>query len=104
MIVNTQNININPIQKDIKQLKDEVKTQLDNKTVAEILSFIGYGITRDYKFIHDRSFSISRNGYIRDWGQTGFSGDIFDFIMKEKNIQLPKAIKFVADCLGVKYE
>ncbi|PHO12770.1 hypothetical protein CPG38_05750 [Malaciobacter marinus] len=104
MIINTQNININPIQKDIKQLKDEVKIQLDNKTVAEILSFIGYEISKDYKFIHDKSFSISRDGFIKDWGQTGFSGDIFDFIMKEKNIQLPKAIKFVADCLGVKYD
>ena len=31
-------------------------------------------------------------------------GDIFDFIMKEKNINLPTAVKFVADCLGVKYE
>ena len=32
---------------DIKQLKDEVKQQLNNKTVAEILIFIGYEITRD---------------------------------------------------------
>lgn len=89
---------------DIKQLKNEIKEQLDNKIVAEILSFIGYEITRDYKFVNDKSFSISKNGYIKDFGTTGFAGDIFDFIMQEKNIQLPQAIKFVADCLGVKYE
>ena len=89
---------------DIKQLKDEVKTQLDNKIVAEILIFIGYEITRDYKFQDNKSFSISREGYIKDFGATGFAGDIFDFIMQEKNISLPNAIKFVADCLGVKYE
>ena len=89
---------------EIKKLKEDVKMQLDNKKVAEILSFIGYGITRDYKFVDDKSFSISRNGYIKDFGTTGFAGDIFDFIMKEKNINLPTAIKFVADCLGVKYE
>ena len=89
---------------DIKQLKDELKETLDNKIVAEILIFIGYEITRDYKFANDRSFSISRNGYIKDFGATGFAGDIFDFIMQEKNLPLPKAIKFVADCLGVKYE
>ena len=47
---------------------------------------------------------ISKDGYIKDFGTTGFAGDIFDFIMQEKNIPLPKAIKFVADCLGVKYE
>ncbi len=40
----------------------------------------------------------------KDFGTTGFAGDIFDFIMQEKNISLPQAIKFVADCLGVKYE
>ena len=45
---------------DIKQLKDEVKQQLNNKTVAEILIFIGYEITRDYKFVNDKSFSISK--------------------------------------------
>ena len=89
---------------DIKQLKDEVKPQLDNKTVAQILIFMGYEISRDYKFVNDKSFSISRDGYIKDFGQTGFSNDVFGFIMKEKNIPLPKAIKFVADCLGVKYE
>lgn len=89
---------------DIKKLKDRVKQQLDNKVVAEILSFIGYEISRDYKFLNDKSFSISRTGYIKDFGATGFAGDIFDFIMKEQDIPLPKAIKFVADCLGVKYE
>ena len=43
---------------EIKKLKEDVKMQLDNKKVAEILSFIGYGITRDYKFVDDKSFSI----------------------------------------------
>ena len=89
---------------DIKQLKDEVKQQLNNKTVAEILIFIGYEITRDYKFVDDKSFSISKEGYIKDFGTTGFAGDIFDIIMKERNIYWPTAVKLVADCLGVKYE
>ena len=76
---------------------------LEAVTKREIYD-LGYEITRDYKFLNDKSFSISRNGYIKDFGTTGFAGDIFDFIMQEKNIPLPKAIKFVADCLGVKYE
>lgn len=88
----------------MKDLKDEVKSQLDRQTVAEILSFIGIPITRDYKFVNDRSFSINKNGYIKDFGSTGFAGDIFDFIMKEKNIPLPRAVEFVAGCIGVKYE
>ena len=90
--------------KDIKQLKDEVKSQLDNKVVAEILIYIGYEITRDFKFKDNRSFSIARDGRLKDFGSTGFAGDIFDFIMKEKNIPLPRAVEFVAGCIGVKYE
>lgn len=89
---------------DIKQLKDEVKSQLDNRIVAEILIFTGYEISRDYKFADNPSMSISRNGYIKDFGSTGFAGDIFDFIMQEKTISLPNAVKYVADCIGVKYE
>lgn len=85
-------------------IKTDIKPQLDNKIVAEILSFIGYEITRDYKFKNNPSMSISRDGYIKDFGSTDFRGDICDFIMKEKNISLNEAIKFVADCLGVKYE
>lgn len=85
-------------------IKTDIKSQLDNKKVAEILSFVGYGITRDYKFVENPSMSISRDGYIKDFGSTDFRGDIFDFIMREKNISLNEAIRFVADCLGVKYE
>ena len=90
--------------KDIKQLKDEVKSQLDRQKTAEILMFIGIPITRDYKFVNDKSFSISKTNQITDFGSTGFKGDLFDFIIQEKGLTLPQAIKFVADCLGVKYE
>lgn len=84
--------------------KDKVKSNLDNKKVAEILSFIGYEITRDYKFVNNPSMSIARDGYIKDFGSTDFRGDIFDLIMKKKNISLNEAIRFVANCLGIKYE
>ena len=67
---------------DIKQLKNEVKQQLDNKTVAEILIFIGYEISRDYKFVNDKSFSISKDGYIKYFVTTGFAGYIFYFIIQ----------------------
>ena len=88
----------------MKDLKDEVKSQLDRQKTAEILMFVGIPITRDYKFKDNKSFSISKTNQITDFGRTGFKGDLFDFIMKEKNIPLPKAVEFVADCLGIKYE
>ena len=88
----------------MKNLKDEVKSQLDRQKTAEVLMFIGIPITRDYKFVNDKSFSISKTNQITDFGSTGFKGDLFDFIIQEKGLTLPQAIKFVADCLGVKYE
>jgi len=90
--------------KSIITLKNEIKSQLNNIAVAEILSYIGIEITRQYRFKNNPSFSIARNGYIKDFGSTGFSGDIFDFIQKEKSISFIDAVKYVADCLGVNYE
>lgn len=105
MIIDLRNVGVNPpIKKDIKQLKDEVKALVGRETTAEILSFIGYEITRDFKFANNISMSIAKDGLIKDFGSSGFSDDIFGFIMKEKNISLPKAVEFVANCLGVKYE
>ena len=108
MIVNTRNIKAYDdnysFNKSLKDLKDKVKSQLNNTVVAEILSFTGTEITKDYKFKNNPSFSIARDGYIKDFGSTGFNGDIFDFIKKEKSISFIDAVKYVADCLGVNYE
>ena len=81
--------------------KSLIKAQLDRPTVSSILIFIGVDVTKDYKFANDTSFTISRTGLIRDWGRTQFKGDIFDYIMQEKDISFPEAVDFVADCLGV---
>jgi len=89
---------------DIKTLKEQVKAELDRETVAMILSFIEQEITRDYHFADDPSFSIARDGYIKDFGSTGFAGDIFDFLMWRDNMSFVESVKYVADCLGVRYE
>jgi len=84
------------------KLKDTVKARLNNKTVAEILSFIGYPITKDFKFANNPSMSIAKDGYIKDFGNSSFNGgDLFDYLQHEKNITLPEAVRYVADCLGV---
>ncbi len=86
-------------------LKDTVKARLNRQTVAEILSFIGYEITKDFKFADNPSMSIAQNGYIKDFGNSNFNyGDLFDYLMIEKNITLNEAVRYVADCLGVSYE
>ena len=86
-------------------LKDKVKAQLNNRKVAEILSFIGYPITKDFKFADNPSMSISKDGYIKDFGNSSFNGgDLFDYLQHTKNISLNEAVRYVADCLGVSYE
>ena len=51
--------------KDLKNLKDEIKIQLDRETVAEIVSFLGFKIDRSYRFVDDsvpRKLGTSSNG------------------------------------------
>ena len=87
-----------------KRLKEKVTKQLDGQTVAMILSFIGYEISNKFTFIDNPSFTISKNGYIKDWGSTSFAGDIFSFLMDYKDMGFTESVKYVADCLGITYE
>ena len=93
---------------DLKQLRQQIKERLDRETVAELLSFIGYEIQRDFKFKlrpdeRTASASINTNGQITDFG-SGWSGDIVALLHEQQGHSLPSATRFVADCLGVKYE
>lgn len=89
---------------DWQSLRAEIKARLDRETTAELLSFIGIEITRDWRFKDDPSFSIRRDGYIKDFGGTGFCGDIVAFLHEQQGQTLPDATKWVADALGVDYE
>ena len=94
---------VHTLDKKIK-LKNKVAQQLDKKTVSMILSFIGYEISNRFTFINNPSMTISDNGYIKDWGSTNFSGDIFTFLMDFKDMGFTNSVKYVADCLGIDYE
>ena len=94
---------------DLKQLRATLKAQTSRENVEQILTFIGYSVTRDHKFkIRDEertpSVSIRHDGYIKDFGGDGFSGDIVAFLHEVRGQTLPDATKYVADCLGVSYE
>ena len=90
--------------KNIKQLKEEIKPQLNRETVATLLSFMGYPITKDFKFAENKSYSINKNGNIKDFGSSDFYGDIFALLIRDKNMSFPESVKYIADCLGVNYE
>lgn len=87
-----------------RDLLTKIKSELDREKIATILCFIGQEITKDFHFKDNQSFSISRDGYIKDFGSTGFSGDIIDFLQYRDNLSFNQAVKYVAECLGINYE
>lgn len=93
---------------DLKILRVQLKDSLDRERVADILSFIGYEVTRDFKFRlredeKTPSASIRRDGFIKDFG-SGWSGDIVALLHEHHGQTLKDATHYVASCLGVRYE
>ena len=91
----------------LKVLRLELKQSLNREKVADILSFIGYEVRRDFKFaIRDEktpSASINNDGYIKDFG-SGWGGDIIALLHEHHGQTLKDATLYVASCLGVRYE
>lgn len=93
---------------DLKQLRSQIKESLDREKVADILSFIGYTIQRDYKFKlredeKTPSASIAPDGSIKDFG-SGWYGDIVALLHEHHGQTLKDATLYIASCLGVRYE
>ena len=93
---------------DLKQLRAEIKSVSDREKTAELLSFIGYEIRRDFKFkIREEertpSASIDRNGNIKDFG-SGWYGDVVALLHEHHGQTLKDATIYIASCLGLKYE
>lgn len=84
------------------KLKEHIKSLFDREFVSEFLIFNGYDVTRDFKLASNQSISIARNGYIKDFGTSNFSGgDLLDFLQVFENISLNSAIQKVANYLNV---
>jgi hypothetical protein len=59
--------------------------------VAGALMHLGIEITRSWNFARNKSFSISKTGLIKDFGSTGFSGDLINYIMHFENLPFKEA-------------
>lgn len=92
---------------DLKELRSAVKANLNRENTVQILTYIGYQVTRDYKFsLRDEktpSTSIRLDGYIKDFGGD-FGGDIVALLHEYKSLSMKEATLYVADCLGVNYD
>ncbi len=93
--------------KNLKLLRQEIKAKTTKEITAQILSFIGYEIDRNYKFKlreeHTSSASISELGFITDFG-SGWSGDIVAILHEYKYISLSEATIYVAKLLNIDIE
>lgn len=89
---------------DLKKLRLELKQTYTQENVAEILSFIGYEINKDFKFkLRDEatsSSSISKAGLVKDFG-SGFSGDVVSILHEYKNLSLFDSTTYVAKLLNI---
>ena len=93
---------------DLKQLRQQIKERTDRETAADLLTFIGYEIQRDFKFKlrpdeETASASIRADGYLKDFG-SGWSGDVVALLHEHHNQSLKDATQYIASCLGLNYE
>jgi hypothetical protein len=58
-------------------------------------------VRRDYRFEDNDSFSIDKNGTIKDFGSTDFSGDIVAFMIDVIGTPPRDAMEWTAKSLGV---
>jgi len=81
-----------------------LKSHLNQDNVACIVVNCGYEVDKYYKFKIRKdertpSASISKNGYIKDFGGN-FSGDIFAFLHEIVGYSKPQALQAVKYALG----
>ena len=86
---------------DFKALRATIKDNLDRDTVRELLEVVGVDVGRDYRFNENNSFSIDKNGTIKDFGSTDFSGDFVSFMIDVLGTPPSEAMEWTAKSLGV---
>lgn len=86
---------------DFKALRTTIKEKCDRDTVRELLEAVGVEVRNDYRFKDNDSFSIDKNGTIKDFGSTDFSGDIVSFMIDILGTPPREATEWTAKSLGV---
>ena len=91
-----------------KLLRQEIQQSSNQQNAAEILSFLGYEISKDFKFRlrgeeKTPSASISKVGRVMDFG-TGESHDLVSILFSYHNTKLSDATCYVAKLLNIDIE
>lgn len=86
---------------DYKAIRAKIKEHCDRDIVRELLHIQGVEVRNDYRFKDNDSFSIDKNGTIKDFGSTDFSGDIVSFMVDILGMEPKDAAEWVGRSLGV---
>ncbi len=87
--------------KDYKAIRKKIQEKCDQDTTRGLLECLGVAVRRDYRFSENKSFSIAKNGKIKDFGSTNFSGDFVAFMIDVLGTSPREATEWTAKSLGV---
>lgn len=91
-----------------RDLYSSIKPYITGEITEMLMQFVGFKKDGNgmYKIRSERTASVSvmTDGFINDFGNGGFKGDIVNLIKEEFNSPFKDALLFVADALGVTYE
>ena len=85
---------------------EEIKSRLSRELIADIISSCGFDVNRKFMFKMRQdertpSASIKEDGLIKDFGGD-FAGDIIDFIIEVKGVDLKTAVEIIGGYTNVK--
>jgi hypothetical protein len=67
--------------------------KFDREQTRTILEHCGVPLTRSCRFKKDDSFAITKSGYIKDYGATGFSGSVISYLCDYEGYEYKEALK-----------
>jgi hypothetical protein len=77
------------------ELRNALKSRLTNTIVKDILVSLGQEF-KGFTFRDNTSFSINKTGNIKDFGSTGFSGDIISYLVDILNMDFIQSLELVS--------
>lgn len=85
---------------------EQIKHSLDQETVSQIVESCGFEVNRNFKFKYRAeertpSASISREGYIKDFG-SDLGTDAIGFVQEVKQLSFMDAVAYVASFVNIK--
>ena len=87
-----------------RTIRKMIHEKMNRSNVRLMLDALGVKVNRHGQFISNPSFSIHKNGMIKDFGSTDFYGDIVAYMIEILNVNPKQALVWCATVLGVSHD